>query len=110
MNNQIVKLTVWERMTLLDVLGQQRGDVRTLRKALALMTMLELTDDEKVKVKFIQYSEQQYAWEDREYALDVEFNDGNNLAYLKELLKAHQFPVAVARLALAMLEKFGITD
>lgn len=96
-----LELTVFERVQLLDWLGRQQGTLAEIRRALPVMDVLELSDEEKVQVEFVQHANGRVTWKDTDRMFALELEDAQ-FDVLKPALQS-QWPMA--RPILAMLEK-----
>ena len=93
-------LTTFERMTLAQWVNQQKGDLRKIRQLIKLLDKLELSEQEKRAVGWVQV-ENQMMWKDKERTFDLEFEDDQ----FDLLLPALEGKWPADRVVLAMLEK-----
>lgn len=106
-------LTTWERVSLLTILGEQRGDLATLRKAGKAMDALELTPQEREMVAFqsvvTPQGDIQYQWLDTEHTFEVEIADPEAVAILRRAASSYQGWRAADLAAVeALMEKLGV--
>lgn len=98
---QRFELTTWERVSLLNLLYAQRGDLGHLRKMMALADVLEMDAHEREEVGF-RASEAGFAWEDQDKTWEIEMDDHKFKLLVKTALEYNGWQ---GRPALAMLEK-----
>ena len=102
-----LSLTVFERLQLAGWLNQQRGDMRFLRRAMRLLDQLELTDEEKQGVGFVDVGGGVFRWDESEQEFTINVAD-DEFALLRSALKWQEWPVNP--LILAMLDKIEGVD
>jgi len=89
-----LQLTTWERMALLNVLGELQGNLATLRRAGKAMDVLELSEEERALVRFQTISMPQgevgYQWLDSDHSFAVEIADPGAAALLKQAAAQYQ--------------------
>jgi len=93
-------LTTFERMTLAQWVNQQKGDLRKIRQLIKLLDKLELSEEEKRAVGWVQV-DNQMMWKAKDRVFDLEFED----AEFDLLLPALKAEWPADRVVLAMLEK-----
>ena len=94
-------LTVFERIKLLEWLGQQQGDLAAIRRALPVLDALELSEQERREVEFVEHPGGRMTWKDADRTFTIELEDAQ-FDVLTPALRA-QWPMA--RPILEMLEK-----
>lgn len=103
-------LNVWERMAIFNVVAQQQGDRRTMRKVDALLDLVDLTADEKKKVGWVEGVEGSYHWTDTEYVIEVDFKDANLVAVLHTWLNANAWRGIDAKKVLQLFDKLKVPE
>ena len=102
----MLELTTWQRLTLLQMLNEVKGDLRTVRKALKLIDVFEMTEQERIEVG-LRFTPDGAAWSDPAKRWQLDVSDGDLLAFLKEQVQArHDWPAS--REVLDMCERLGI--
>ena len=79
-----LSLTTWQRVMLSTVVGNMRGDVRLMRKAMQAMDVLELTPEEIEEVNFRIMPNGQPAWNNTDLRFDIEIEDASIGALMKQ--------------------------
>ena len=107
-----LQLTTWERMALLNVLGELRGNLGTLRRAGKAMDALELSDEERALVHFqtvtMPQGEVGYQWLDSDHSFAVEIADPEAAALLKQAAAQYEGWLVSDREGVeALMEKLG---
>lgn len=95
-----LELTTFERVSLAQWIGQQTGDLRRIRYLIRVLDKLELSDEEKRAVGWVQV-EKQLMWKDKDRSFQLEFEDAE-FELLSPALEG-QWPAD--RFILGMLEK-----
>ena len=104
-----IEVNTWQRQMLAMLCGGMRGDVATIRKAMGLLDILELTKEEKKAIN-LRVTPEGLTWDDAEkvYVLDIE-EEGIEL--LKQLYSSFdKWPAQQARLVLDLGSRLGVTD
>lgn len=83
-------LDVWERITLIDIMGQIRGDLRLLRKAGKVLDALEMTDEEKEEVGLREPRPGVFGWDDEDAAFTIRIRDKEAAGLLKRTVEQYQ--------------------
>jgi hypothetical protein len=109
-----VKLTTWERVTLLEILGDTRGDLATLRTAGRAMDALELTQAEKDAVAFqtvvTPQGAVQYQWLNTDHVFEVEIADPEAVALLRQAVTNYQgWRAADLKAVESLMETLGVS-
>ena len=104
-----MKLVVntWQRLMLSMLCGGMRGNVATIRKAMGLMDILDLTEEEKKAINF-KTSPIGQTWENETltYELDIEEED---IELLRNLYTSFdQWPANQASLVLDLGDVLGV--
>jgi len=103
-----LNLNTWQRVQLEKLVGDVKGAASTVRKAVKLLDILEMSDEEKTKVGFRQQGGM-LLWDDLEHTWEVEIKDGNLEVFLRELVKGKtDWPVN--RYAIDIFDQFGLED
>ena len=108
-----LQLTTWERMALLNVLGELRGNLATLRRAGKAMDALELSDEERALVHFQTVTTPQgevgYQWLDSDHSFAVEIADPEAAALLKQAAAQYEGWLVSDREGVeALMAKLGV--
>lgn len=102
----MMELTTWQRLTLLQMLNEVKGDLRTVRKALKLIDVFEMTEQERTEVG-LRLTQDGAAWSDPSKRWQLNVSDNDLLAFLKEQVQArHDWPAS--REVLDLCERLGI--
>ena len=104
-----IEVNTWQRQMLAMLCGGMRGDVATIRKAMGLLDILELTKEEKNAIN-LRVTPEGLTWDnaDLTYVLNIE-EEGIEL--LRELYSSfNQWPAQQARLVLDLGSTLGVTD
>lgn len=101
-----VKLTTWERLTLLGVVNGQQGDLRRLRRLLSLVGALELSEAER-KLVGCQEANGQIKWRDAEHEFELEFAQADFEVLQQVVMGYNGWQVGQGALVLRMLDKLG---
>lgn len=83
-----LNLNTWQRVTLAQIVGSVRGDAATIHKAGHLWSTLDLSEDERGEVGFVQNPQGAIYWEDAEHRWSLEVNDKEQVRFLKEQVEA----------------------
>jgi len=78
-----LNLTTWQRLQLLMLMNSVQGDLRTINKALKLIDMLEMGEDEQEEVG-MRSTPTGFTWNDPNRRWGIEVKDGNLVAFLKQ--------------------------
>ena len=101
-----IKLTTWERVQLIQLVGGARGNVVQVRLGLKALDILELDEAEKQRVGWMDVSATQSQWQDTELEWDLKFDD-DTWAFIQALAKRRQdWPIS--SLVVQLLEKLGL--
>lgn len=104
-------LTIWERITLTDILGTQRGAAAEYRKACKLLDLIELTEAEGKKVDLVIFPDGRVSFDPTQEGdpIEIDVADGNLDTFLKTVLRNKGDWMAAHRKMIdPLLEKFGI--
>ena len=82
----ILHLNTWQRIQLELLVGNVKGAASTVRKAVKLLDVLEMSDAEKAEVGFRQEGGMML-WDKSEHTFAVEIKDGNLAAFLVDLVR-----------------------
>lgn len=104
-----LKVNTWQRQMLGMLCGEMKGNVSTIRQAMKLLDVLELTEEEKKKINFRTFPEGQ-VWDDADlaYELDIEKEGIELLCNLYSSFD--QWPANQAQLVLDLGEQLGVED
>lgn len=104
-----LNLTTWQRLTLLQMLGRVQGDLRTVRKALKLIDLLELSPEEQEAIGLQAAPDGTIRWTDDGARFEIEISDGNLATFLREQVEARtDWPATADVVDLA--EQLGIAE
>lgn len=107
-------LTTWERISLVDVVGQVRGNLATLRKAGKALDVLELTDEEEEEIELVRTLGPEGSviqWNDKgdQRTWEVEIGDKEAAAIVKRAFVQHEgWRVGERERVEALAEKLGV--
>ena len=82
----ILNINTWQRVKLLDVVGNVKGPAAVVRKAVKLLDLLEMSDADKEKVGVVK-KESYMTWADKEHRWSIDVADGNLETFLRETVK-----------------------
>jgi len=103
-----LNLTTWQRLQLLMLMNSVQGDLRTINKALKLIDLLEMSEDEQEEVG-LRSTTKGFTWNDPNKRWDVEVKDGNLVAFLKQRVEGKaDWPAASGREVLDLCEQLNI--
>jgi len=105
-----IKLTVnvWQRLTLVQVLGEVRGNAATIRKVLGLLDIFELTEEEKAEVGYKINADGAVLWE-HNCTYDMEVTGKVEGDILCKSVKNYQaWPVKKSEEIFALFSQLGI--
>jgi hypothetical protein len=103
-----LNLTTWQRLQLLMLVNGVRGDLRTVRKALKLIDVLEMSAEERQEVG-LQATPGGFTWNVQDKCWELEIGDSNLLAFLKEQVEGRKdWPAAAGKEVLNLSEQLGI--
>jgi len=104
----LLKLTTWQRIQLESVVGAQKGPVATVRKAIKLLDIVELTDAEKAAIGF-KVNDLRFTWKDKDKTWDIDIQDKNLEMYLLQVCLAWEYwPINTE--VLDLFEKLGVDE
>lgn len=106
-------LTTWERMKLVQVLGDSRVEnLRMMRVAGALLDRLELSDDEKAEIGFRKVADKNgkivYRWQEEARVWQIEIEDREQAQVLQRVFEQYPWQVSEWRQVDALAEKIGV--
>ena len=107
-----LRLTTWDRMTLLGLCNEvPSSGLRMLRMGLKFTDVMELDEEERRAVKFVDGPQGGGSWSNEKHEFDVVL-EGDALRYYKttlvRVLKRHKWQQSLARFVLALYEKLGV--
>jgi len=109
---QTFELTTWERMALVNVLGEICGNLITLRRAGKAMDAMELSEEERVLVHFqtvVKSSgELQHQWLDKVHVFDVELDAAAAQLVVQAAQQYAGWAVSDLALVEALMAKLGV--
>lgn len=87
-------LTTWERMSLLAILGELRGNLALLRRAGKAMDALELSEADREEIGFNRITtprgEVVYQWLDQARAFEIEIGDQESVALVRQAAQQYE--------------------
>lgn len=101
-----LSLNTWQRVTLYQVIGLLQGDVNTIRKAIAIMDILELRDEEKKLVGYEQNGDR-VTWSDAEHCFEVEIEDSVVGVLLAAVRNYSMWPVVRGKEVLNIIDQLA---
>lgn len=101
-----IKLTTWERVQLIQLVGDARGNVAQVRLGLRALEILELSETEKQQVGWRDISETHAQWQDTEFEWNLEF--GDDIWTFIQVLAKHRQDWPISNLVVQLLDKIGI--
>ena len=104
----ILKLNVWQRMTLLGTVSATRGDLRVVRKALKALDVLEMTAEEREAVGLTEHQSGAVTWTDAGHRFELDATD-DVTAFLREQVEAKSdWPVSAD--VVDLCEQLGVKE
>ena len=82
-----LNLNTWQRVTLLAVVNNVKGDLRTVRKALRAIDVLEMTAEERDAVGLTEHPTGAITWSDAGHRFELDATD-DVTAFLREQVEA----------------------
>jgi len=103
-----LNLTTWQRLQLLMLMNSVQGDLRTINKALKLIDLLEMGEDEQEEVS-LRSTPTGFTWDDPNKRWDIEVKDRNLVTFLKQKVELKQdWPAVSGREVLDLCEQLNI--
>jgi hypothetical protein len=103
-----LRLSTWQRLQLLLLMNNVQGDLRTVRKALKLIDIFEMTKEEESEIG-LQATPGGFTWRPTDKRWELEIKDSNLVAFLKEHVQAKQdWPAAAGREVMDLCKQLGI--
>ena len=104
----ILNLNTWQRMTLVTMTNGVKGDLRTVRKALKALDVLEMTAEEREAVGLTEHPNGAVTWTDAAHRFELEVDD-NTAAFLRQQVEAKtDWPVSAD--VVDLCEQLGIKE
>jgi hypothetical protein len=104
----ILNINTWQRIQLELLIGEVKGPAATVRKAVKLLDVLEMSKDEKEAVGLRQV-QGGMVWDEPDHLFSIEIKDGNLEVFLRELVKQKEdWPAN--RHALDLIDQLGVDD
>ncbi len=89
-----LNLNTWQRMTLVTMTNGVKGDLRTVRRALKALDVLEMTTEEREAVGLTEHPGGAVTWTEAAHRFELEVDDGT-AAFLREQVEARaDWPVS----------------
>lgn len=112
--SKILILTIWERLTLCDMIGTERGTAGHYYKCAKLLDILEFDDKERIEIELAQLANGRVLWKEnvdgtlRTYTL--EFADTNYKLLIAIARRYQNWPVDRTGRTGLLLEKLDIVE
>ena len=104
----ILNLNTWQRMTLVTMTNGVKGDLRTVRKALKALDVLEMTAEEREAVGLTEHPNGAVTWTDAAHRFELDVPD-DMATFLRTQVEAKtDWPATVDVVDLA--EQLGIEE
>lgn len=103
-----LNLNTWQRMTLVTMTNGVKGDLRTVRKALKALDVLEMTAEERDAVGLTEHPTGAVTWTDAGHRFELEVPDDVG-AFLREQVEARSdWPVSAD--VVDLCEQLGVKE
>lgn len=103
-----LNLNTWQRMTLLTMVNNVKGDLRTVRKALKALDVLELDAAEREAVGLTEHPTGAITWTDAAHRFELKVDD-NTAAFLRQQVEAKtDWPVSAD--VVDLCEQLGVKE
>ena len=103
-----LNLNTWQRVTLLAVVNNVKGDLRTVRKALRAIDVLEMDADDRDAVGLTEHPTGAVTWTDAAHRFELGVDD-NTAAFLRQQVEAKSdWPVSAD--VVDLCEQLGIEE
>ncbi len=103
----VLSLSTWERITLINLLGAVQPNLAGFRKGMRALDLLELSPEEKTQVGLQTLAPGRLAWRDVTKEWEIEFSQ-ETLSFIKMVLKAPEAKLPLVRETDVLLKKLGI--
>lgn len=106
-----LKVNVWQRQALIQLVGGTKGNIATLRKASKALDVLEMTQEEIEAVGLVFRPDGFATWKDTDIIYELEIKDKEAAGLVKRLFKtSKEWPANQALLVLDLAEQMGLTE
>ena len=106
-----LELNTWQRLMCIQALNARTGHISMLRKALKLLDTLELSEEERAAVGYVELPDGTRRWVDTERRWPLEIVDRDLTDFLRQSVRQFAgWPVDQAAQALALFEVLGIEE
>ena len=103
-----LSITTWQRFQLIQIVGNAKGNLIRIRKANKALDILEMTDEEKKQVGYVEIPNGA-RWKDSEHRWDLEIKDKEAAHIVRaEAERFSEWPVAQVEAVLDLAEQLGI--
>lgn len=103
-----LNLNTWQRMTLVTMTNGVKGDLRTVRRALRALDVLEMTADEREAVSLTEHPTGAITWSDAGHRFELDATD-DVTAFLREQVEAKSdWPVSAD--VVDLCEQLGVKE
>lgn len=104
----LLTLNTWQRLTLLQLVNSTQGDLRTVRKALKALDVLEMTAEEQEAVGLTAHPNGAFSWTEGAHKFELDVTE-DVAAFLRERVEAKEdWPAS--RDVLDLCEQLGIDE
>lgn len=104
-----LEINTWQRVMLTAVVGQLRGNVHLLRKAIKVLDILEMTDEEKQAIGYTELSTGA-RWDDTERRFPLEF-DQEAITLIQQAIERFEgWPAEQAALVFDLCQQLEMDD
>ena len=104
-----LSVTTWQRVMLVQIVGNMRGNLLRIRKANKALDVLELSDKEKEQVGYLDLPDGSSRWQDTEHRWDLEIKDKEAAHLVKvEAKRFADWPASMAEQVFDLAEQVGI--
>lgn len=106
-----LRLNTWQRVTLYQIVGNARGNIIRMRKAMKVLDQLEMSESDWEKAGKRILPDGNAAWTERGLRFDIEINDKEAVQLLKdEVENFENWPFGQFEDILGILDQLGIED
>lgn len=103
-----LSLNTWQRMTLVTMTNGVKGDLRTVRKALKALDVLEMTGEEREAVGLTEHQSGAVTWTEAARRFELEVPD-DVAAFLRQQVEAKSdWPVSAD--VIDLCEQLGVKE
>ena len=104
-----LELNTWQRLMCIQALNARTGHISMLHRALKLLDVLALSEEERQAVGYVELPDGSQRWADPARRWTLQLPDGELTSFLQESVKQFNgWPVEQAAEALDLFERLGI--